>query len=172
MTDKNQTPLDYEEVISPEEITQLTPMQKRLQMLEFIPLIILAIGLWMSNQGQEHSDTILKIGGLSSAALYLFFSWYMFKVGKYRPLEVILSILCGLLFPIGLLGILFKMESWESNQELMNFGMYGGLALLFVSILLLGFNLKDKRASLFYRNLIARLLIFTVLLLYFSKIYF
>jgi len=172
MLEKNQTPLDYEEVISPEEITQLTPMQKVLQMLELIPLMILAIGLWMSSQGKGNAYLLLKIGGLSSAVLYLFFSWYMFRVGKYRPLEVILSILCGLVFPIGLLGILFKVESWESNQEMMNIGMYGGLALLFVSILLFGFHLKDKRASLFYRNLIARLLIFTVLLLYFSKIYF
>lgn len=172
MSDKNQTPLDYEEVVTPKDVTTLTPMQKRLQTLEFFPLLILAIGMWMTNTGKDNADTFLNIGGLSSAFLYLFFSWYMFRVGKYRPLELVLSILCGLVFPIGIFGALFEQVSWPYGRELLQFGTYGGVLLLFVSIVLFAFHLKDKRASLFYRNIIARLLIFTVLLVYFGRIYF
>ncbi len=85
---------------------------------------------------------------------------------------MILSILCGLAFGVGILAILFRLESWEMSEEMLSIGIKGMVGLLLVSIGLFAFNLEDKRASLFYRNVIARLLIFTVLLLYFSRLYF
>jgi len=172
MTKNNQDPLDLQEVISPEKEMTTTPLQRFLQNLEIVPLIILAIGLGMKYQNIAYSSEALIIGGSTSALLYIAFSWLMFRVGKYKPLEVIMSILCGLVFSAGILSILFRLESWEQSEELLTIGIRGMLGLLFISIGLFAFHLKDKRASIFYRNMIARLLIFTVLLLYFSRIYF
>ena len=171
MSEKNHTPLDSDEVLSPEKETQLTPWQKRLLTLELIPLILLALGLWMARNGNSNASNYLLLGGFASSILYLFFSWYMFKVGRYRPLEVILSILCGMVFPVGFFGILFIRESWPYGSELLNAGIYGGLGLAFVNIVLFAFHLKDKRATVFYRNIIARLLIFSMLLLYLGRVF-
>lgn len=168
MLNQNPTPLDYDEVISQKKVA-FSPTQRKLQLLEWIPLLMLGAGLWLSLKGYYYGDSILKIGAISSALLYLFFSWYMFRVEKYHPLELLLSILCGLIFPVGLLGILSKKELWAYSEKLTASGIYGGLALLLVSIILFAFHLKDKRASLFYRNLISRLLIFTILLLYLNN---
>ncbi len=172
MTNKNQDPLDLQEVISSKAEIPTSPLQHFLQNLEIVPLIILAIGLGMKYKGIDYSSEVLIIGGTTSAILYLAFSWVMFRVGKYQTLEVILSILCGVAFGVGILSILFRLESWEMSEELLSWGIKGMVGLLFVSIGLFAFHLKDKRASVFYRNVIARLLIFTVLLLYFSRLYF
>jgi len=173
MADKNPTPLDYEEVVSNETTEPpISPFQKRLQNLEFVPLITLAVGLFFKLQSWPYASEILITGGTLSALLYLFFSWFMFRVGKYRPLEVILSILCGLAFATGIFAVLFRMQDWERSEQVVNFGQKGIVFLLFVSIILFAFHIKDKRASVFYRNLISRLLIFTVLLLYISRIFF
>lgn len=172
MSKKNQDPLDIEEVISSGKEIPTSPLQKFLQNLEIIPLIILAIGLGLKYKGMPYSSELLIIGGTTSAILYIAFSWLMFRVGKYQTMEVILSILCGLAFGVGILAILFRLESWDRSEELLEYGIKGMVGLLFVSIGLFAFHLKDKRASLFYRNVISRLLIFTVLLLYFSRLYF
>lgn len=172
MTEKNQDPLDLQEVVSSEKEIPTTPLQRFLQNLEIVPLIILAIGLWMKYQDMGYSSELLIIGGTTSAVLYIAFSWLMFRVGKYKTLEVILSILCGLAFGLGIIAIIFRLESWEQSEDILNIGIQGMVGLLFVSIGLFAFNIKDKRASIFYRNVIARLLIFTVLLLYFSRLYF
>jgi hypothetical protein len=172
MPENNQDPLDFEEVISPEKEIPTTPLQRFLQNLEIIPLIILSIGLGMKYKEMTFSSEALIIGGTTSAILYMAFSWVMFRVRKYQSLEVILSILCGLAFGVGILAILFRLESWEMSEEMLSIGIKGMVGLLLVSIGLFAFNLEDKRASLFYRNVIARLLIFTVLLLYFSRLYF
>lgn len=172
MSEKNQAPLDLEEVISPEKEIPATPLQRFLQNLEIVPLIFLAIGLAMKYKDMAYSSEVLIIGGTTSAILYIAFSWLMFRVGKYKSLEVILSILCGLAFGVGILAILFRLESWERSEEMLDIGVKGMVGLLFVSIGLFAFHLKDKRASVFYRNVISRLLIFTVLLLYFSRLYF
>ena len=172
MTDKDKTPLDYDEVVDKEkETSTIAPTQRRFQNLEVIPLILVAIGVTMRNNGFANSTYLLFAGGISSALLYGLFSWYMFSVDKYRPLEVVLSILCGLIFPAGILGILARYEGWNYGEELMTTALYGGIGLIIVSILLFIFNLKDKRASTFYRNLLARLLIFTVLILQFNQIF-
>jgi len=172
MSDKNKTPLDYDEVVDKEkEKATIAPAQRRFQNLEVVPLILLAIGITMRNNGFAYNTYFLFAGGFSSAILYGFFSWYMFSVDRYRTMEVILSVLCGLIFPAGILGILARYEGWKYGEELMNVAMYGGVGLIIVSIVLFIFHLKDKRASTFYRNLMARLLIFTVLILQFNQIF-
>jgi len=172
MSKNNQEPLDLEEVFPPEREVSITPLQRFVQNLEIIPLIILAIGLGMKYIGMTYSSEVLIIGGTTSAILYIAFSWLMFRVRKYKSLEVILSILCGLAFGAGIIVILFRLESWEKSEELLPIVITVMVGLLFVSIGLFTFHLKDKLASLFYRNIISRLLIFTVLLLYFSRLYF
>lgn len=172
MTDKNKTPLDYDEVVDQEkEAATISPTQRRFQNLEFVPLILLAIGITMRNNSFSYSTFFLFAGGFSSALLYGLFSWYMFSVDRYRTIEVILSVLCGLIFPAGILGILARYEGWKYGEELMTTSLYGGIVLIAVSIVLFMFHLKDKRASTFYRNLMARLLIFTVLILQFNQLF-
>ena len=58
MSKKNQDPLDLEEVISSDKEIPTTPLQRFLQNLEIIPLIILAIGLFMKYKGLEYSSEL------------------------------------------------------------------------------------------------------------------
>ena len=80
MTEKNQDPLDLQEVVSSEKEIPTTPLQRFLQNLEIVPLIILAIGLWMKYQDMGYSSELLIIGGTTSAVLYIAFSWLMFII--------------------------------------------------------------------------------------------
>lgn len=160
-------PLDYEE---PENyVDPRSPRLRNLAFyLELIPLILIASGVYLRSINNNLSGILILSGGLIAGIMYLFFSWYLFKVEEYVFVEVLLSVLAGLIFAGLVFGVLFKIQSWEGAGQLIYFSMTGGLALCGVSFVLYLFQLGDPRSSRFYRKLLSRLLIFVAIAFSFS----
>ncbi len=137
--------------------------------LELVPIALLVLALVLKHFEQDYWLELMVVGGLLSAFIYLFFSWFMFKVKEYHRLELILSVVSGMIFPVGILGLIGQLKGWELANDLIDNGLYAALGLCFFSIALFLFNLQDERASKFYRNLLARLLIFSGMLLQLSN---
>jgi len=161
MSSPNKQPLDFEEVSPPEE--EQKPSRKG-SLLELIPISLIVIGLYLRNQGMNGSSEMLIIGGALASLFYLLFSWYMFKVDEYKKGEIVLSILAGLIFPTGIIGLVGYYESWTFATPLINIALIGAAVLFVSSLVLFIYNFKNERASVFYRNLLTRLLVFAALL--------
>jgi len=161
MTESDKNPLDYEE----EEIQEEGSGSSKGSLLELIPIILIVIGLYLNNQGKPYGSEMLIIGGGLASLLYLLFSWYMFKVEEYKRNEIALSILVGLLFPTGILGLIFYYESWPYATELINISLIGSGILFVINLILFIINFRNERASVFYRNVLTRLLVFAALLI-------
>ncbi len=162
MTKKN-SPLDIDEVVSKKQNEKRESHHGWL--LELIPLSLLVIGFYMRNKGMEAASQFIIIGWSFSAFLYLLFSWYMFRVETYKRHEVVLSVLCGISFVFGIGGLIFVFEGWRGANTLLNIGLYSGVVLFVASFILFVININKSRTSDFYRNLLARLLIFCVIII-------
>ncbi len=162
MSNPDKKPLDFDEVVKPEEVKK---KPRKGALLELIPITLIVIGLYMKNNGISGASEMLITGGGLASLFYLLFSWYMFKVKEYKKMEVILSIIVGLIFPTGILGLVFYYESWPYASELINAALIGGAVLFVISITFFIANFRDARASVFYRNVLTRLLVFSALLI-------
>lgn len=161
MSNPNRQPLDFEEIEPAEEEQKAS---RKGSLLELIPITLIVIGLYLRNEGKAGSSEMLIIGGGLASLLYLLFSWFMFKVDEYKKSEVVLSILAGLIFPTGILGLVGYYESWTFATALINVALIGAAVLFVSSLALFIYNFKNERASIFYRNLLTRLLVFAALL--------
>jgi hypothetical protein len=154
-------PLDYEE----KEISTERPRGRKSAFLELIPMALIVIGLYLRNKGNDAGSDFLILGGALASLFYLLFSWYMFKVEEYKKGEVFLSILVGLIFPLGILGLVGYYESWAYSSLLVNIALMSAGGLFVLCLALFIYNFRDERASIFYRNILTRLLIFSALLI-------
>jgi len=164
MEEHHQTPLDFEEVE-----TKSSPIREEYRnirlLAEMLPVFIIAIGLWMKNNGWDQWKMTLTIGGFLASITYLLISLYLYKIRKYQGWEILLSILCGVLFPIGFIGVVFKVREIPFGGEIMTGALASAAVLFILSMVLFVLNLRDARAGVFYRNILARLLIFSTILL-------
>lgn len=161
---KNQSPLDIEEVVEPKK--EGNKEFNRGSLLELIPLSLIVIGFYMRNNDVEIASKFIIIGWSISAFLYLLFSWYMFKVQTYNErYEVVLSVLCGISFVFGIVGLILVFESRNGGSQLLTIALLSGVCLFVITFILFVLNITKSRTSEFYRNLIARLLIFCVIIL-------
>lgn len=160
MSESNKNPLDFEETIEEEN----NKSSRKGSFLELIPISLIVIGLYMKNNGIEGASTMMIIGGGLASLMYLLFSWFMFKVDEYQKKEIVLSILAGLIFPTGIIGLVAYYESWPYATQLINIALIGAAVLFVLSLILFIANFRNERASVFYRNLLTRLLVFAALL--------
>lgn len=154
-------PLDYEKnikAINPE----VDRLRKLGQFLEIAPIVILGAGMFMQMQGLPHWRPVILLGGGISVAIYAIFSYFMFQMERYTTVEFTLSLFSAVLFPVGVSGLLFP--EIAENFDFMTYCLYGCVVLFFVSLLFFVFNITDDRASLFYRSLIARVMVFGAIL--------
>jgi hypothetical protein len=159
MTDQ---PLDYQSdvnLVNPE----VDRLRKMGQFLEAAPIIILSIGMLMQTQELPYWRSVILLGGGISVAIYTIFSYFMFQLERYTTVEFTLGLFSAILFPIGVSGILFP--EIAKNFDFMTYCVYGCLTLFATSILLFIFNITDDRASIFYRSLIARVMVVGAILL-------
>lgn len=154
-------PLDYEE----KEPSGGRPRSRKGALLELIPIGLIVIGLYLRNQGNEYGSQFLILGGVLASLFYLLFSWYMFKVEEYKKGEVGLSMIVGLIFPLGIFGLVCYYENWPYATQLINIALIGAGGLFVLCLGLFLYNFRDERASIFYRNILTRLLIFSALLI-------
>ncbi len=155
-------PLDYEkdlEIIHP----QADRLRKIGQFLEVAPILILSVGMLMQTQGLPYWRSVILLGGGISVAIYTIFSYFMFQLERYTTIEFTLGLFSAILFPIGVSGLLFP--EIAKNFDFMTYCLYGCGALFSVSLLLFMANITDARASVFYRSLIARVMVVGAILL-------
>ncbi len=156
-------PLDYEDRIE-DDLRSETYLFKNAPYVELFPIIMICLGIFLNYQGHIWWKEVLMTGGILATGIYFFFSWYLYNKGVYKKTELWISFLAGLLFPIGILGVWYKMMLWDGADQLLQVGIFGTVGLFGVSFLLFIFHLSDDRASVFYRNIIARLMIFAAIL--------
>lgn len=155
-------PLDYEKdlkVVNPE----VDRLRKIGQFLEVAPILMLSVGMLMQIQELPYWRSVILLGGGISVAIYTLFSYFMFRLERYTTIEFTLGLFSAILFPIGVSGILFP--EIADRFDFMTYCIYGCAALFSVSLLLFVVNITDPRASVFYRSLIARVMVFGAILL-------
>ncbi len=165
MDHSNRRSLDMEEQSEALEKSGRAANKKAGTYLEIVPLALITAALLLRYLGSEYWLEVLLGGGLLAAVLYLLFSWYLFSIEEYKIWEVVLSVVSGLVFAMGIAGLLARMKSWPGSDWLLEAGLNGGLVLCALSCGLFLFNLSNERAAIFYRNLLARLMIFIAILL-------
>lgn len=132
------------------------------QYLEMIPIIILSIGMFMYYQGMEYWKPVILFGGGIAVMIYTIFCYLMYRIDRYTNIEFGLSLLMALLFPLGVSGILFP--EYVNDATFIEYGLYAGAGLFGLSVLMFIINIQDERAALFYRSMMARVLVLGVIL--------
>ncbi len=161
MLPHERTPLDIEQVL--EQTTERT-RNPYSAFLELIPISVIGTAILLRYLGSNYWPHVLTIGAGMTITSYLFLSWYLLKVSRYVALEVFLSVLFGLLSSAGIIGILFKLFTAYDGNQLMITSMYGSLGMIGACFLLLIFHFRDSRASVFYRSILSRLFVLTMIL--------
>jgi len=155
-------PLDYEKGIRVED-PEVDRLRKLGQFLEIAPILILSVGMLMQTKGLPHWRPVILFGGGVSVAIYTIFSYLMFQMERYTTIEFTLGLFSAILFPLGVSGTIFPQLA--ENFDFMAYCLLGCGALFSVSLLLFIFNITDDRASVFYRSLIARVMVVGAILL-------
>ncbi len=162
MRSTKSAPLDSEEVLKEDHEALRNPYSS---LIELLPISLIALAVLFRYLDIHWWPYFLITGGGLAAISYLFLSWYMFKVQRYVLFEVILSVLFGGVFAIGVTGIVFKIQSWEDADQLIRLAVYAGSSMTICAFILFIFHFRDDRASIFYRSLLSRLLVVTAILL-------
>ena len=165
MSDGFKTPLDMEDQPEQQPAGEKAARKRLAVYLEIIPLALITGALLLRYIGNSYWIEVLLGGGLLAAVLYLLFSWYLFSTDDYKLWEVILSVISGLIFAAGIIGLLARMKGWRGGEWLLQAGLNGGIGLCALSCGLFLVNIRNERAAIFYRNLLARLMIFIAILL-------
>lgn len=157
-------PLDFEEPPD-EDLEELKSWTNRqAYYLELLPILVICVGLLLFYLGNAWWMETIILGGSLAVFFYLFLSWFLFRVGTYRKLELFFSTMAGFFFSIGIVGILLHLKFWRNAALFLNVGLWGSVAMLFGTFIGFVFHLSDGRASIFYRNLLARLMVFIAIL--------
>jgi len=131
--------------------------------LELAPILILCGGMLMQTQGIPNWKPVILFGGGVAVVIYTIFSYYMFQLEKYTTIEFTLGLFSAVLFPLGISGIVFP--EYSQMGDTLAYGIYGSAILLGIGMILFIYNITDPRASVFYRSLIARVMVFGAILL-------
>jgi len=159
---RSEEPLDLEQVIGQrKEKDRLVNIRF---MLELIPIALLSLGIFMRYKQMLYWEYALLIGGILSAGVYLIFSRFLLKAEKQKTYEVVLSVASGIVIPLGILGVVFQTQYWDKAETMMLYSLYGCLGLVFMTILSFLYRIKNQKAARFHRSLLARLMIFSVIL--------
>lgn len=164
MDDRINTPLDYEE--KHEDLSEdKESLIQTMFFLEFIPIVLIAIGIWLKKYGNPNWIYAFVIAGFGACILYMYFSWSMYRLKEYKPVEIGMAVLCAIFFPLGILSVIAQELAWTNSDTILSTAVSGGVGFCGIAIVLLLFNIQDDRASSFYRTLLARILILTAILL-------
>jgi glucan phosphoethanolaminetransferase (alkaline phosphatase superfamily) len=131
--------------------------------LEFIPITLLSLGIFMRHRGSEWWPYLVIGGGLATALIYLLFSTTLLNARRSSSLEMFLSLASGLLVAYGVLSLIGKYLDWANAAQMVLRSIYGGLGMVFVVAIAFLFNIRQAKSARFYRDLLARLFIFIAL---------
>ncbi|MFT4663833.1 MAG: hypothetical protein ACI8YQ_003887 [Polaribacter sp.] len=149
----------------PEEGLLLPPNRRRLIWfyLEWIPISLLSIGILLRRQGSELWPYFLVGGGIATGVIFLLFSTILLNPQKGSRLEMVLSIVSGLLVAMGVGALIAKFLYWEIAPQLILTSIYAGLGMIFLVAIVFLLKIRKPESVRFYRGLLARLFIFVAL---------
>ena len=166
MSEEENTPLDYNEVLPDSENEPQNPVNKKLAFyLELIPLAILILAYCLKYLGYASWWAIFSIGAVMACLNYLVISWFFFKPDYNSWLEKLVTVAFAFFFALGIGSIFLRKNNWEKADELSHLALSGTGFLFVFSGLMLLWNFRNEQVSRFYRLTLARLLILLVILL-------
>ena len=158
----SQTPLDQQETA--EEPTFVQDRSKRVWFyLEWIPIALFSLGIFLRYQGNEYWKYGIMSGGITAVLIYLLFSIILLKAHKNSRLQMLLSVLSGFLLAFGVFSLAATYFYWDNAETLIRTTLYSGFAMIFFVALAFLVHIREAQSSRFYRNLLARLFIFIAL---------
>ncbi len=164
MDDIKNAPLDEDQIIKSIDVEEETGSSVRF-LLELIPILLIGSAVALRYFDNNNWTYFLTAGGTMAIAIYLFFSWYVFKVSIFTKWEVTMSIISGIFFSVSIGLLISKTLFWYYVDEYIPIFMFVGMGFSAVCILFMLFNIRDNRKSLFYRNILARCLVIVAILL-------
>jgi len=129
---------------------------KKLEIGIFIAIII---GLVLKLLHLPGTGILLVILLSTLSIFYLGGSWYLFKQEKQN---LPISIITGLVFSIAMVGILFKIQIWPGAKGMLSIANIGIIIMFLTSGLLYSLT-KDIDMKQYYKTMLMRLLMITVL---------
>ena len=161
MIQSNNTPLDYLPTNKEEPPKPWLPV-----LLELIPLLLIAIGVYRYINDQDALALILLLSGLMAALVVFFYFLYRhLKNPLLLTLDRLLAIGVGILLIGGIGVIIFYLQEGEVGRWWLRNCLFAGLVFVAILLLQLTFSIRQSYRSAFFRTLIARLLIFNAILL-------
>lgn len=158
-------PLDYTETNGPQQ-NEVPKERKRLSvLLEIAPLTLLALGLFLSYQGNPNWRIYFALGAVLTAIIFLINNWLLLWQANYGNLEYGLSIFSSIYFIVCIGAIYFQFFNLEAAHAWSIIARWLGILLLALTSTGFLLRLKNPSYSDFYRRLLARVLvIFAVLI--------
>jgi len=132
--------------------------------LEWIPISLLTIGIFLRNQGSALWPYFIIGGGIATGVIFLLFSTVLLNAEKSSRLEMVLSIGSGLLIALGVGSLFAKYYYWGMATSMILASIYGGLGMIFLVAIAFVFKIRRPKSARFYRGLLARLFIFVALI--------
>jgi len=141
-----------------------------------ITLGVSLIALFILNIFIEIPIMLLILLGLVYSGFYLIFSIFLLNklslkeglksraINEYKRSRIFFSIFSGLVFSLSVVSILFKVLKWPGTIFLMAYSIIG---LIIVFIISLKQKSKKKGKSFLYRNIITRVSVLFVIILFF-----
>lgn len=164
MDDIKNAPLDEDQIAKRIDLEEESGGKVRF-LLELIPILLIAGAVALRYFGNSNWTYLLTAGGAMAIGIYLFFSWYVFKVSIFTKWEVSMSVISGIFFSLCIGILVSKNLHWYYVDEYIPNFMFLGMGFSAVCILFMLFNIRDNRKSLFYRNILARCLVLVAILL-------
>ena len=132
--------------------------------LEWIPISLIALGVLLRQQGSDLWQYALVGGGVAAIGIYLLFSTSLLRAQRSSRLEMTLSVVSGLLLSVGIASLVGQFYGWALADQGVRFTILGGFAMVLIVGLSFLLQIKNTQSSRFYRNLLARLLVFVALM--------
>ena len=139
-------PLDSDDIVKQQMVKNIKQSKSLLNYLEIIPIVILIAGVYLQRQSHPYWSEIILLGAGIAGFLYLFFSWFLFRVGDYRSSELTLSVLAGffsLSWDVGYGILLQRVVGCRFNGSNRNVGKFRVIQLLYYSF----YNPFKRRTS-------------------------
>ena len=136
---------------------------------EKILSIIFLIGLIFKLNNWPASSIILIIPLITLAVIYFFGAFYFFADKTIKRSNIALSIISGIFVSIIPIGILFKLQIWVGGEMYLYYGIISGVIVLSITLVLSFINKKSDLKS-YFKLMIIRTLILTILSFVFLKV--
>jgi hypothetical protein len=110
------------------------------------------------------AGVLMTISVFGLVLIYSILGFYFLNTGTLRDQNLALTIFCGLTLPVGLIGILFRLQFWAGSGVMLFTGMLVTGIAVFAALIMSIISPKTQLKS-YYRNMLIRSTIVFVLVL-------